>query len=77
MLSKALSLFGSRQVHFRGTSKRVWRDYNQRAITEQRIEELKDELNADGFCMKQFLRPKRRFCRCSLPSTFYASTKKR
>jgi hypothetical protein len=32
----------------------LWRDYNQRAIIEQRIEELKAELNADGFCMKQF-----------------------
>lgn len=32
----------------------LWRGYNQRAITEQRIEELKAELNADGFCMKQF-----------------------
>jgi hypothetical protein len=31
-----------------------WRDYNQRAIIEQRIEELKADLNADGFCMKQF-----------------------
>jgi hypothetical protein len=27
----------------------LWRDYNQRAIIEQRIEELKAELNADGF----------------------------
>ena len=32
----------------------LWRDYNQRAIIEQRIEELKVELNADGFCMKNF-----------------------
>jgi hypothetical protein len=32
----------------------LWRDYNQRAIIEQRIEELKAELNADGFCMKQY-----------------------
>ncbi len=32
----------------------LWRDYNQRAVIEQRIEELKAELNADGFCMKQF-----------------------
>jgi hypothetical protein len=35
----------------------LWRDYNLRAIIEQRIEqrieELKAELNADGFCMKQ------------------------
>ena len=32
----------------------LWRDYNQRALIEQRIEELKAELNADGFCMKSF-----------------------
>jgi len=32
----------------------LWRDYNQRAIIEQRIEELKAELNVDGFCMKNF-----------------------
>jgi len=32
----------------------LWRDYNQRAIIEQRIAELKAELNAEGFCMKQF-----------------------
>ena len=32
----------------------LWRDYNKRAIIEQRIEELKAELNADGFCMKNF-----------------------
>jgi hypothetical protein len=32
----------------------LWRDYNQRATIEQRIEELKAELNADGFFMKQF-----------------------
>jgi len=27
----------------------LWRDYNQRAIIEQRIEELKAELNVNGF----------------------------
>ncbi|MBE7498436.1 MAG: transposase [Verrucomicrobiaceae bacterium] len=32
----------------------LWRDYNQRACVEQRIEELKNDLAADGFCMKQF-----------------------
>jgi hypothetical protein len=32
----------------------LWRDYNKRATIEQRIEELKAELNADGFCMKDF-----------------------
>lgn len=30
----------------------LWRDYNDRATIEQRIEELKAELAADGFCMK-------------------------
>ena len=32
----------------------LWRDYNQRACVEQRIKELKNDLAADGFCMKQF-----------------------
>lgn len=32
----------------------LWRNYNKRATVEQRIEELKAELNADGFCMKAF-----------------------
>jgi hypothetical protein len=32
----------------------LWRDYNGRATIEQRIEELKAELSADGFCMKNF-----------------------
>jgi hypothetical protein len=32
----------------------VWRDYNKRATIEQRIEELKAELHADGFCMQSF-----------------------
>lgn len=32
----------------------LWRDYNQRACVEQRIEELKNDLAADGFCLKQF-----------------------
>jgi hypothetical protein len=32
----------------------LWRDYNKRATIEQRIEELKAELNADGFCMRDF-----------------------
>jgi hypothetical protein len=32
----------------------LWRDYNQRACIEQRIEELKNDLAADGFCLKQF-----------------------
>ena len=32
----------------------LWRDYNKRAVIAQRIEELKAEPNADGFCMKSF-----------------------
>jgi hypothetical protein len=32
----------------------LWRDYNQRACVEQHIEELKNDLQADGFCMRDF-----------------------
>ena len=32
----------------------IWRDYNQRACVEQRIEELKSDLAADHFCLKEF-----------------------
>jgi len=32
----------------------LWRDYNQRAGIEQRIEELKHDLAADGFCLQPF-----------------------
>jgi hypothetical protein len=32
----------------------IWRDYNGRATVEQRIEEMKNDLNADGFCTKKF-----------------------
>ncbi len=32
----------------------VWRDYNQRACMEQRIEELKSDLAADDFCLQEF-----------------------
>ena len=32
----------------------LWRDYNQRATVEQRIEELKHDLAADGFCLQPF-----------------------
>lgn len=32
----------------------LWRDYNLRATIEQRIEELKNDLHADGFCTKAF-----------------------
>ena len=32
----------------------IWRDYNHRADMENRIAELKHDLGADGFCLKQF-----------------------
>ena len=32
----------------------IWRDYNQRACIEQRIEELKSDLAVDDFCLQQF-----------------------
>ena len=32
----------------------LWRDYNQRACVEQRIEELKHDLAAGGFCLQPF-----------------------
>ena len=32
----------------------IWRDYNQRACVEQRIEELKSDLAADHFCLREF-----------------------
>jgi hypothetical protein len=32
----------------------LWRDYNGRACVEQRIEELKHDLAADGFCLRPF-----------------------
>ena len=31
----------------------IWRDYNQRAGVEQRLEELKSDLAADDFCLKE------------------------
>lgn len=37
-----------------GDALELWRDYNQRAVVEQRIEELKSEMHADGFCMRDF-----------------------
>jgi hypothetical protein len=33
---------------------RLWRDYNGRACIEQRIEELKHDLAAQGFCLQPF-----------------------
>ena len=32
----------------------LWQEYNGRATVEQRIEELKNELSANGFCLKEF-----------------------
>ena len=32
----------------------LWRDYNQRSTVEQRIEELKHDLAANGFCLQPF-----------------------
>jgi Transposase DDE domain group 1 len=32
----------------------IWRDYNQRACIEQRIEELKSDLAAGSFCLQEF-----------------------
>ena len=32
----------------------LWRDYNGRATIEQRIEELKNDMHADGFCTRKF-----------------------
>lgn len=37
-----------------GAPEQIWRDYNQRACVEQRIEELKSDLAADDFCLRQF-----------------------
>jgi len=32
----------------------IWRDYNGRATVEQRIEELKNDVHASGFCTRKF-----------------------
>ena len=32
----------------------IWRDYHQRALVEQRMEELKSDLAADDFCLPEF-----------------------
>jgi hypothetical protein len=37
-----------------GDGAELWRDYNQRACCEQHIEELKNDLQAEGFRMKDF-----------------------
>ena len=35
-------------------ARELWRDYNGRACVEQRIEELKHDLAAEGFCLQPF-----------------------
>ena len=35
----------------------LWRDYNGRATIEQRIEELKNDMHADGFCTRKLTHP--------------------
>jgi hypothetical protein len=37
-----------------GPPEEIWRDYNRRADMENRVAELKHDLGADGFCLKQF-----------------------
>ena len=37
-----------------GDGAEIWRDYNERACCKQYIEALKNDLQADGFCMKDF-----------------------
>jgi len=36
------------------TPEEIWRDYNRRSDMENRIAELKHDLGAGGFCLKQF-----------------------
>ena len=45
----------------------LWRDYNGRATIEQRIEELKNDLHADGFCTERFFATEAAF-----PSVIFA-----
>jgi hypothetical protein len=56
----------------------VWRDYNQRATIEQRIEELKNDLHADGFCTQNFFATEAAFLAVlfafNLLATFQAQT---
>jgi hypothetical protein len=46
----------------------IWRDYNGRATVECRIDELKNELAADHFCLRSFFATELAFLRCSLGS---------
>ncbi len=36
------------------SAEEIWRDYNGPATVEQRIEEMNNDLHADGFCTKKF-----------------------
>ncbi len=40
----------------------IWRDYNQRSDMENRIAELKYDLAADDFCLKEFFATEAAFC---------------
>lgn len=40
----------------------IWRNYNQRADVENRIAELKYDLAADDFCLRQFFATEAAFC---------------
>lgn len=40
----------------------IWRDYNQRADAENRIAELKYDLAADDFCLREFFPTEAAFC---------------
>ena len=46
--------FGLRVTNRTESPVELWRDYNGRATVEQRIEELKNNLAADGFCLQSF-----------------------
>jgi hypothetical protein len=50
----------------------LWRDYNQRACIEQRIEELKHDLAADGFCLQPFFATESAFL--TSPATMFATS---
>ena len=60
----------------RGTDapEEIWRDYNRRADMENRIAELKHDLGADGFCLKQFFATEAAFRACCCCSTCWASS---
>jgi hypothetical protein len=41
----------------------IWRHYNGRAAVECRIDELKNELAADHFCLRSFLGSRPDWCK--------------